>query len=203
MQISLPDISLTSWSRRLKPLFTIHAGELLVGSQIERRFRGVNVWVPAKDTGIDLLVSNKSNSRSVSLQIKLSRDYLTTNMKDAIFHKELRACGWWTPERQGIEKSSADYWIFVLVGFLNASITDFIIVKPNELLRRLDAIYQGKSMKKYNIYFWVTNKRMCWEARGLKRADQLAIAEGKFRNENRDFTPYLNRWEPVAALNAV
>jgi hypothetical protein len=41
----------------MRPLFTIHAGEFLVGSDIEGKFRHVNVWLPTKDTGIDLLIS--------------------------------------------------------------------------------------------------------------------------------------------------
>jgi hypothetical protein len=32
----------------------------------------------------------------------------------------------------------------------------------------------------------------CYEARGLKRSDQLLIAEKKFENVPRDFTAYLN-----------
>jgi hypothetical protein len=47
---------------RMKPLFTLHAGEFLVDTEIEWEFRRVNVWIPAKDTGIDLLVSNYANS---------------------------------------------------------------------------------------------------------------------------------------------
>jgi hypothetical protein len=38
----------------MKSLFTIHAGEFLVSEAIERKFPKVNVWVPAKDTGVDL-----------------------------------------------------------------------------------------------------------------------------------------------------
>ena len=33
----------------MKPLFSVHAGEYLVGSHIEHRFRRVNVWVPDAD----------------------------------------------------------------------------------------------------------------------------------------------------------
>ena len=51
----------------MKPLFTVHAGEFLVDCEIERKFRDVNVWIPAKDTGVDLLVSNKHNTRTLSL----------------------------------------------------------------------------------------------------------------------------------------
>ena len=49
----------------MKPLFTIHGGEYLVGSYVEEHFRRVNVWGPSKDTGVDLLVSERHNRRSV------------------------------------------------------------------------------------------------------------------------------------------
>ena len=110
----------------VKPLFTVHAGEFLVAHEIKSAFPCVNVWVPAKDIGVDLLVTDNKNQAAVSLQVKFSRDYLVTHRKDAVVQKELRACGWWTPTRQQIEKSpAADYWIFVLVGFANRS-TDFM-----------------------------------------------------------------------------
>ena len=183
----------------MKPIFTIHAGEFLVDYEIERNFRHVNVWIPAKDTGIDLLVSNNDNTKTVSLQVKFSRDYLVTHMKDAAFQKELRACGWWTPTRQQIDKSQAEYWVFVLVGFANRS-HDFIIIKRGELLKRLDAIH-GKPTKKFHIYFWVTKHKNCYETRNLNSSDRKRIAENKFNNDSRDFTTYLNNWAPVKALN--
>lgn len=182
----------------MKPLFTVHAGEFLVGETVERQFPKVNVWVPAKDTGVDLLISDAGNKRAVSLQVKFSRDYLATHMKDAIFHTELRASGWWTPTRQQIEKSSANYWVFVLAGFVNKT-TDFIIIEPRELLRRLDGIHQGKP-DKFQCYFCVTNGNRCWDTRGLKKSDVRSVAEARFKDKARDFTVYLNNWKPVEAL---
>ena len=41
----------------MKPLFTIHEGEFLVGSHIEKKFRDWNVWIPSKDKGIDFHTS--------------------------------------------------------------------------------------------------------------------------------------------------
>ena len=120
-------------------------------------------------------------------------------MKDAAFHRELRACGWWTLTRQQIEKSRAQYWIFVLVGFANRS-TDFIIIKPDDLLIRLDAVH-GKPAKKFQSYLWVTQQGKCHETRGLNRSDQLLIAEKNYNNNPRDFTAYLNNGTPVKALN--
>ena len=181
----------------MKPLFTIHAGEFVSGDYIERTFRHVNVWVPAKDTGVDLLVSDRKNKKTVSLQVKFSRDFLATHMA-AIFQKPLRACGWWSLNRQKIVTSAADYWVFVLVGFARRS-TDFVIITPAELLRRLDAIH-GKQ-RAVQSYLWVTEKRTCWETRGLRRQDQLSIAQGQFKSDERDFTAYLNNWEPIKELN--
>ena len=183
----------------MKPLLTIHAGEFVAGDYIERTFRRVNVWVPTKDTGVDLLVSDRKNKRVLSLQVKFSRDFLATHMA-AVFQKPLRACGWWALNRQKIATSPADYWVFVLVGFARRS-TDFVIITPTELLRRLDAIHQGNP-RIFQSYLWVTEKHnCCWEARGLGRADQLLIAQGQYKNETRDFKDHLNNWEPIKELN--
>lgn len=186
----------------MKPIFTIHAGEFLVGCEIEKLFKKVKVWIPAKDTGIDLLVSNNGNTKTVSLQVKFSRDYLATNAKDSSILSGLRAGGWWTPTRQKIKESEAQYWVFVLVGFANRS-TDFIIIKPDDLLKRLDAI-NGKTVKKFNIYFWVTKDNKCYETRNLDKSDKLLIAKKKFNNKNYDFTTHLKKlkdWTPLKILN--
>ncbi len=84
--------------------------------------------------------------------------------------------------------------MFVLIGFANRS-TDFIIIAPNELLKRLDSIH-GKSLKKFQTYLWITQHGKCYD-----RSDQLSIAERKFENDARDFTAYLNNWTPIRALN--
>jgi hypothetical protein len=88
-------------------MFTVHAGEHLVGAHIEHRFRRVNVWVPVRDTGVDLLVSDRANRSTVSLQVKFSKDFLVTHHGPE-FQKELRACGWWTINRGKLAKSRLD-----------------------------------------------------------------------------------------------
>ena len=92
----------------MRPLFTIHAGEFVVGDYIERTFRRVNLWVLSQDTGTDLLVTDSKNKNAVSWQVKFSRDFLTTHMS-TIFQKPLRACGWWTVNREKLANSEADY----------------------------------------------------------------------------------------------
>jgi len=157
------------------------------------------VWIPTKDTGIDLLISNSDNTAAVSLQVKFSRDFLVTNLKKEVFLNGLRACGWWTPTREQIEKSRAQYWVFVLVGFANRT-TDFIIIKPGDLLERLNHIH-GKSVTKFHTYFWVTKQRKCFETRNLNRSDQMLVAKNEFQGEDRDFTVYLNDWKAITALD--
>ena len=181
----------------MKTLFTVHAGEFVVGDFIERTFRRVNVWVPTKDSGIDLLVTDAKNKKAVSLQVKFSRDFLATHMP-ALFQKPLRAFGWWTLNRNKLISSVADYWVFVVVGFERRS-TSFVIISPLELCRRLDAIH-GKQ-KRIQSYICVTEKERCWETRGLKRSEQFSIAQGQFSDSMRDLTPYLNNWQPIKGLN--
>ena len=72
----------------MRQLFTVHAGEFVVGDHIEKHFRRVNLWVPSRDTGTDLLVTDSKNEKTVSLQIKFSRDFLATHM-GAVFQKPL------------------------------------------------------------------------------------------------------------------
>ncbi|MCY2952374.1 MAG: hypothetical protein NTU53_10400 [Planctomycetota bacterium] len=181
----------------MKSLFTIHAGEYLVGAFLEQHFKRANVWIPLRDTGVDLLVSDRRNRRTISLQVKFSKDFLVTHMP-RVFQKRLRACGWWTINREKLAQSPADYWVFVLQGFANLS-TDFVVIRPRKLLDRLDAIHRAPTI--IQTYIWVTGAKKCWETRGLARADQLQIAQGEYKNPSRDLTRWLNNWKPIARLN--
>jgi hypothetical protein len=181
----------------MKTLFSIHAGEYLVGSLIEKRFKRVNVWIPLRDTGIDLLVSDRTNDRSLSLQVKFSRDWLVTHMSP-LFQKDLRACGWWTISRSKLRSSPADYWVFVLHGFASRSL-DCVVVPRLALWRKFQAIH-GRA-NTIRTYMWVTQDKHCWETRGLRRTDQLLIARGSYDKRHRDLTAWLNNWAPVEKLN--
>jgi hypothetical protein len=182
-------------------MFSIHAGEYLTGSHIEKQFRHINLWVPAKDTGIDLLVSDRTNRHTLSLQVKFSKDFLVAHMQKQApqFQHKLRACGWWTLNCKKVMRSPADYWVFVLQGFANASV-DYVVVPPKELFRRLRGIHHGQQ-KIWQVYLWVTKTERCWETRDLSKGDRLLIAGDEFSKPNRDFSKYLNAWGPIARLN--
>jgi hypothetical protein len=180
----------------MKPLFTVHAGEYVVGSYIEKHFKRVHVWVPSRDTGVDLLVSDSRNRRAVSLQVKFSKDFLYTRGPE--FQKHLRFCGWWTVNQKKLRTSRADLWVFVAYGLAGRP-PDFVIIPPRVLWARLRSVHG--SQKTFQSYLWVTKANDCWEARGLKMDDQLRITRGTFRARRRDFSRWLNKWAPLAALN--
>ena len=54
----------------MEALFTIHAGEYLTGSYIEKEYRDCTVWIPSKrnNKDIDLLVSNDDNFNNFSTE---------------------------------------------------------------------------------------------------------------------------------------
>ena len=191
----------------MKSQFTIHFGEYLVGSHIEKNYtkKGWNVWLPAKDTGIDLLVTNSGNRKTVSLQVKFSTDFHLSHTP--VRREHLLATGWWTLDPKKIEKSIADFWVFVLPSFTDKKTpTSFIILPPAKLLARLKAIPGLVSTKPFHSYFDITQKTKdkkegrCWQTRGLSTATRDALAEtGECKEKMRDFTEFLNVWKPIEA----
>ena len=180
----------------MKPLFTIHAGEYLVAEHIERAHPRWNVWVPSKDTGIDLLVTDARNRKTVSLQVKFSKDF-SPGSGSLLVQNRLLARGWWTHDPDKIRNSKADFWVFVLPSFVE-KVVSFIVLPPAELLRRFKAIH-GLGSRRVHSYLQVVKSGRCWEARGLSKADQELVALDRFIDSDRDFTEFLDAWKPVAA----
>ncbi|PKL38658.1 MAG: hypothetical protein CVV41_22360 [Candidatus Riflebacteria bacterium HGW-Riflebacteria-1] len=185
----------------MQPIFTIHAGEYLVGSHIEQNLRDdsgnkFQVWIPSKDKGIDLLLTNHDNSKTASLQVKFSKDFLVTHGRPE-YQEKLVSCGWWTLNPKKIEESIADFWVFVLHTF-NQRNMQFVVISPNELKRRLNLIHSD--IKSLQTYLWITKDHECWETRGLKKEDTDLILQKSYSGpdkENRDFSDFLNNWNAV------
>lgn len=181
----------------MRPLFTIHAGEFLVGEYIEKNFPSLNVWVPAKDTGIDLLITGKTNRRSVSLQVKLSRDYKVAEAVSA-FERSIAAAGWLTIKHEKLAASTADLWVIVLVSHERKMKPRFIVIPPKELLRRLTVIHSRSKL--YHFYPWVTNNSICLDGRGLMRAHKRQLVDGTIVLGDRDLSAYLESWSSLREL---
>ena len=175
----------------MRPIFTIHAGEYLVATEIERAFPQLQIWIPSKDTGVDLLVTDRQQTKVASLQVKFSKDYLGAAGSPP--SPAVASTGWWTFQRQKIATSPSDYWVLVLYQFQSRQF-DFLVVPPRELLARYDRIASGQVS--IQSYFTVTAaaKKRCWETRGLDKASKTAVEAGTYTNPDREFSQYLNAW---------
>ena len=181
----------------MRPLFTIHAGEYVVGDYIEQTFPDLDVWVPVKDRGIDLLVTGNSNLPPISLQVKLSRDYKALEAATP-FQKAIRAAGWLTIDDQKLANSKADLWVIVLVSNERMLKPQFVTIPPKDLHRKLLVVH-GKC-KRYQFYPWITKDGLCLDGRGLMSAHKDQLVKGTIVLGERDLTPYLGQWKALENL---
>lgn len=182
----------------MKPIFTIHAGEYLVATEIEKKDKKINVWLPSKDTGIDLLLTDKSNKKTVSLQVKYSKDFNITHTKEHL-RQNIRGIGWWTLNKEKINDSKADFWVFILYS-LERKIHDYIIIEPQKLLyilQNLERDNKEKNKNRLDCYFTVTTNGKAFETRGLKKKEMEELSNGKYTNKERDVSDFLNKWNLI------
>jgi hypothetical protein len=173
----------------MRPIFTIHAGEYLVGLHLQHSFPDLNVWVPAKDVGIDLLVTDRDNRRTVSLQVKYGKDFLPE--KSAKVQKELRCLSWFKVDTAKFEGCPAELWVFVLHSFKSDE-PDFVVVPKDELRRRMTEIHGWRGT--IQSYLASTESNACWEVRAPRHDHVLSqIADGLYNESKRDLTKYLNK----------
>jgi hypothetical protein len=169
-------------------------GEYLVGKALEKKY---NVWIPSRDTGIDLLVTDRNNTKLTSVQVKFSKDFSLTALKE-ILRPNIKGIGWWTLKRDKILLSKAEFWVFVLYSFSKKA-HDFIIIKPAELLN----IFEKTNRNKGNIiqcYITVTNQGFAFETRGLNGAEMQLVCDNNFTDNARDLRKYLNEWTRIKAV---
>jgi hypothetical protein len=180
----------------VKPIFSLHAGEYLVATHIEENFKHLNVWLPSKDTGVDILVTDKTNRKTVSVQVKFSKDFLGSlgnSTSEAVVAK-VKAGGWWTFNQKKLDSSVANLWILVLYRFTRRDY-DFIIIEPRDLAERYRQL--GRHPETIQSYLWVTSNNRCWETRGLSKQQQDEVANDQYTDPIRDLSEYLNNWQLV------
>lgn len=175
----------------MNPLFTIHGGEYLVGEAIERlKIKGppLRVWVPSKDTGIDLLVTSHDCKKTLSLQVKFSRTYNCAVGTDAV--------GWWQIKQDALAKSMADYWVLVLPKYDKKKIFSdnfYFALSPKDLSKRLESIHGEPPTNKkgvilpYEMYLTVCGRKVT-ETRSLSKMGTT---------KDRDFSQYLNNLKEI------
>ena len=176
----------------MKPLFTIHEGEFLVGDHINRRLgRKFDVWVPTKDSGVDLLVTRKRRrGASVGLQVKFSRGF---SIREEMA-RHLIATSWYTLDPSKIRKSQADLWVFVILTLKHKE--HFVVIPTRELRKRIPR--GGGRM--WNLYLWVFDDASCYQVRDLSTEEKLDVIHRGVRDRHRDFSEWLEHWDLLDRL---
>jgi hypothetical protein len=176
----------------MKPLFTIHEGEFLVGDHINRKLgHRYDVWVPTKDSGVDLLVTRKRRQgRAVGLQVKFSRGFSIGEE----MARHLVATSWYTLDPSKIRKSQADLWVFVILTLKHEE--HFVVIPTLELRRRIP---RGVS-KIWHLYLSVFDDGSCYQIRNLSKDEKLDLHLRGVRERYRDFSEWLEHWRLLDKL---
>lgn len=173
----------------MRPIFTIHAGEFLAGDHINRKLGGkYDVWVPAKDSGVDLLVTRKRHrGRAVSLQVKFSRGFSIP--KELAQH--VIATSWFVVNPQKLRRSQADLWVFVIITLSHEQ--HFVVIPKRELRKRIPR----SCGKRWDLYLWVYNNRSCCQVRELSKSEKLDTINRGVRDRNHNFSEWLENWKLI------
>ena len=172
----------------MKSLFSIHEGEFLVGDHITRKRRAYDVWVPAKDSGVDLLVTRKDRrGRPVALQAKFSRSFKI----DVSLGEEAR--GWFTLKPAKIRASTADIWVFVVVTWKHKE--HYLLIPTAELQKLLPRSHGGIWHLYLTIMKGKDDRYKFYQTLGLRKAEKRALAENPPKDKKRDLSRWMDRWD--------
>jgi len=165
----------------MRPIYTLHGGEFLLGEKILEQFRGkYEIWIPTKDNGVDLLLTHKRGLRKpVTIQVKSSRSYGD------------EPWGWFSLKTAKIRTSNADLWVFVIPFYTKSMKLEpqFVLLPLSELKRRVPR----SSGDTWHLYLYITRKKRCFDARGWTNCDYERADQGEF-DRRRDYSKFLENW---------
>lgn len=176
----------------MKPLFTIHEGEFLVGEYISRKLKDqYDVYVPVKDRGIDLLVTHRrKRTPPVGIQVKFSRGFADRNKTPDQF----MARGWYTLNPQKVRESPADLWVFAILTLQHNAY--YVVIPHRELRKRIPR----RCPSPWHLYITVYKGNRCYDTRGLKNDQVRRLLDHGCKARRRDFSAYLNDWSQLNVL---
>ena len=177
----------------MKPLFTIHEGEFLVGDYINRKLGPkFDVWVPTKDSGVDLLITRKRREgKPVRLQVKFSRSF---DIPEELA-RHVVATSWFRLEPSKIRKSLADLWVFAILTLKHEE--HFVVIPKRQLQQRIPR----NPGKRWDLYLWVYNNGSCYQVRDLNSEDKFETIHRGVRDMRRDFSEWLENWKVLEKLS--
>ena len=167
----------------MKAHYAITVGEFLVGEELQKR--KFEVWIPAKDTGVDLLAT--MGSKILRLQVKESRVWIDRN------RSHTRWTSWTMLKSADLGRAAdkgVDFFVFVIHALdesgLRPKFTDprYVLIPPLELDERVATYRPGTDDR--SVYWTVDDHDRLWEARGEMR--------NYAQSAEREFTEFLENW---------
>jgi hypothetical protein len=177
----------------MKPIFTVHAGEFLVGDHINRKFKSqLDVWLPTKDRGADLLVTRRDGKgKSVALQVKFSRSF---HEHDEEYGPHVLATSWYVLDTKKVRDSPAQVWVFVFMTLKMEK--HFVLIPTRDLQKRIP---RGCGSK-WHLYLWACRDDRCYQVRYLDPdARTYAVTHG-VKDQALDFSEWVNNWSLLRRL---
>ncbi len=171
----------------MTPIFTIHAGEYLVGSCVEKHHKHIRVWIPSKDDGLDLLLTGRDCLNGISVQVKFSKDWKEVITSQQV-HRLVQSSSWIRINRRKLEATEAAWWVLVIYGFDRLK-ADFVVIKPSDLLARLNEIH-GRKVGIFSLYMTVTTQGHVFEHRKL--GEKALLDSNALRHTKYDFSDCLD-----------
>ena len=156
-------------SKAYKSFWSLNPDEAVVTGVLRDGLeKDIEVFMPinAQMKDLDLMLFNVKNKKSISIQVKGSRAYEPS--ESDIDNYGVGSCGWFFLKKDTIEKSTADYFIFLVYVINQSKKTGRRTIEPHtitisasemtELSRKYKTVHKSKGGPMYSYYFWVTPK---------------------------------------------
>ena len=169
----------------VRNLYSLEPGECIVAEEIMKRLKGIEVYFPIHDVGIDLLVVK--GNKHVGIQVKESRYYFGYVWKKSGHEGH----SWHQVKRKVLESGRADFYVFLtyLPSFgghrMNRFENAFLVVPAEELRKRAEIKDAGRRGV-YSFCFHFEGRRV-WDERITVEID----------DERGDYSEFLNAWHLI------
>lgn len=148
-----------------KNFWSLNVDEAVVtGILRDETDKGIEVFMPlnAQMKDVDLLLMNLKNNKFVTIQVKGSKAYEPSKKQIVDFREG--SGGWFFLQKDIVNKSSADYFIFLVYVIEQLSKAGRMVINPHTIIIPTKEIQKlVKENKKphpdrYSFYFWVNPK---------------------------------------------
>jgi hypothetical protein len=170
----------------IRNLWSLEPGECIVAEEIIEKLKNAEVFFPARDVGIDLLVVR--GKKHVGIQVKESRCYPERTWRSGhVGHS------WQQLKRIKFEGSRDEVDFYVFLTYLpiqgehkvSSFGYKFLIVPSSELEKRMTIKAAGRKST-YSFYFHFQDKNV-WDERVTTTLE----------NPLTDYTQFLNAWNLI------